>query len=106
MALERPNYRGVRVHVSTGYNRGEGNRRASRNRGVSDLPPEIPHVTIRNFCIAVSHAANTGGAQRALSVTQRALSVTQRALSVTQRALSVTQRALSVSPSELLESPS
>jgi hypothetical protein len=26
--------------------------RASRDGGVSDLPPEIPHVTIRNFCIA------------------------------------------------------
>jgi hypothetical protein len=38
-----PNFRVVRVHVSTGYNRGEGNRRASRNGRVSDLP----HVTIR-----------------------------------------------------------
>jgi hypothetical protein len=33
--------RGVRVHASTGYNRVEGNRRASRNGLVSDLPPEI-----------------------------------------------------------------
>jgi hypothetical protein len=34
--LSRP----VRVHVGTGYNRVEGNR---RNGFVSDLPPEIPH---------------------------------------------------------------
>jgi hypothetical protein len=42
MLLERwtqiPNFRGVRVHVSTGYNRVEGTRRASRNDRVSDLP--------------------------------------------------------------------
>jgi hypothetical protein len=37
--------------VSTGYNHDEGNRRASRNGRVSDLPPEIPTVTIRNFCV-------------------------------------------------------
>jgi hypothetical protein len=42
-----PNFHGVRVHVSTGYNRVEGNRRASRNDLVSDLPPETPDVTIR-----------------------------------------------------------
>jgi hypothetical protein len=29
----------------TGYNRVEGNRRASRTGLVSDLPPETPHVT-------------------------------------------------------------
>jgi hypothetical protein len=34
----------------------EGNRRASRNGRVSDLPPEIPNVTIRTFCIAVRRA--------------------------------------------------
>jgi hypothetical protein len=33
-----PNCRAVRVHVSTGYYRVEGNRRASRNGLVSDLP--------------------------------------------------------------------
>jgi hypothetical protein len=44
-----PNFRGVRVHVSTGYNRVEGNRRASRNGLVGDLPPEIPDITIRTF---------------------------------------------------------
>ena len=43
----------VRVALGTGYHRVEGNRRASRNGPVSDLPPEIPtNVTIRNFCIA------------------------------------------------------
>jgi hypothetical protein len=40
-----PKFRGVRVHVSTGYTRVEGNR-------PRDLPPEIPNVTIRNFCVA------------------------------------------------------
>jgi hypothetical protein len=44
-----PKFRGVRVHASTGYNRAEGNRRAWRYGLVSDLPPEIPHVTIRDF---------------------------------------------------------
>jgi hypothetical protein len=33
-----PNVRGVRAHASTGYNRVEGNRRASRNGRVSELP--------------------------------------------------------------------
>jgi hypothetical protein len=32
-----PNFRGVSVHVSTGNDRGEGNRRASRYSRVSDL---------------------------------------------------------------------
>jgi hypothetical protein len=44
-----PNVRAVRVHVSTGYNRVEGNRRASRNGLVSDLPREVLNVTVRNF---------------------------------------------------------
>ena len=48
-----PTFRGVRVHVSTGCNRGEGNRRASRNGRVSDLPP--PNNSIRNFVIAEHH---------------------------------------------------
>ena len=47
-----PKLSGVRVALSTGYN-----RRASRNGIVSDLPPEIPpeipHGTIRNFVIAL-----------------------------------------------------
>ena len=41
-----PNVRGVGVQVGTGYHRVEGGRRASRNGRVSDLPPEIPNVTI------------------------------------------------------------
>jgi hypothetical protein len=36
-----------------GYHRVEGNQRASRNGRVSDRPPEIPNLTIRNFLIAV-----------------------------------------------------
>jgi hypothetical protein len=35
-----PNFHGVRVHVSTGYNRVEANRRASRNGRVSDQNPK------------------------------------------------------------------
>jgi hypothetical protein len=123
---QTPNFRGARVHVSTSYNRVEGNRRASRNGCVSDLPPEIPNVALRivfaslylltavqalrNEAVrAGAHAPQRRAAdvavelrvllnvtQRSLSVTQRSLSITQRALSVTQRALSVTQRALSV----------
>jgi hypothetical protein len=46
-----PNTRGVRVALGTDYHRVEVNRRASRNGRVSDLPPEIPKVTIRNFCV-------------------------------------------------------
>jgi hypothetical protein len=38
-----PNVRAVRVHVSTGYNRVEGNRRASRNGRVSALPTRKPY---------------------------------------------------------------
>jgi hypothetical protein len=49
-----PNTRVARVAPGTGYNRVEGNRRASRNGRVSDLPPEIPNATISNFCIAVT----------------------------------------------------
>jgi hypothetical protein len=49
-----PNSRVVRVALGTCYHRVEGNRRASRNGRVSDLPPpEIPNVTIRNFVTAV-----------------------------------------------------
>jgi hypothetical protein len=47
--VQSPHFRGVCVHVSTGYNRVEGSQRASRNGLVSDLPPEIPPVTIRTF---------------------------------------------------------
>jgi hypothetical protein len=55
-----PNVRVLRVALGTGYNRGEENRRASRNGRVSDLPPETPHVTIRHFCVAVRRTAETG----------------------------------------------
>jgi hypothetical protein len=37
-----PNPNVVRVALGTGYHRVEGNRRASRNGRVSDLPPETP----------------------------------------------------------------
>jgi hypothetical protein len=44
-----PNVREVRVAPGTRYHRVEGNRRASGEEGrVSDLPPEIRKVTIRN----------------------------------------------------------
>jgi hypothetical protein len=52
-AGQRPHFRDVRVSLGMGYNPVEGNRWASRNGRASDLAPEIPHVTIRNFVIAV-----------------------------------------------------
>jgi hypothetical protein len=51
-----PHLHGVRVALGTGYHRVEGNRRASRNGLVSDLPPEIPTVTIRNLFRRCMHA--------------------------------------------------
>ena len=68
-----PNFRVERVPVSTGYNRVEGNRQASRNGRVSDLPPEIPNVTIRNFLhrrlslVAAATQATAGVGLQALS---------------------------------------
>jgi hypothetical protein len=56
MVGQIPNPNGVRVALGTGYPRVEGNRRASRNGPVSDLPPAIPKVTVRNFSIAVHHS--------------------------------------------------
>jgi hypothetical protein len=50
-----PNFRGVRVHVSTGYNRVEGNRRASRNGEL--LSRTDRRFTIRNFFIALTPLA-------------------------------------------------
>jgi hypothetical protein len=44
----------------------EGNRRAPRNGPVSDPPPELPNVTIRNFYIAVRRLRATE-AQRNLA---------------------------------------
>ena len=40
---QTPNVRGVHVHASTGYDRVEGNRRASRNGRVGDLPSPQRH---------------------------------------------------------------
>jgi hypothetical protein len=51
-----PNARVVREHVSTGYSRVEGNRRASRNGCVSDLPPECYDSQLLHRCSwATSH---------------------------------------------------
>ena len=44
-----PNPNVVRVARGTGYHRVEGKRRASRNGRVSDPPPEIPEVSIRQL---------------------------------------------------------
>jgi hypothetical protein len=54
------NTRVVRVALDTGYNPREGNRRASRNGRVSDLPPEIP-LPLRFATFASLYA---GGPQR------------------------------------------
>jgi hypothetical protein len=56
-----PNPNGVRVAPGTGYHRVEGNQRESRNGPVSDLPPEIPKVTSRNFCVTVGFASSVAG---------------------------------------------
>jgi hypothetical protein len=48
----------------TRYHRVEGNRRASRNGLVSDLPPDIPTVTIRTFLLAVQLRQHTLTFQR------------------------------------------
>jgi hypothetical protein len=48
---------GVRVAPGTGYSRVEGNRRASRNGPVSELPPETPTVrfaTLFHRCTRVA----------------------------------------------------
>ena len=70
-----PLVRAARVHVSTGYNRGEGHRRPSRNGLVRDLPPsEIPHVTIRNhLAIAVQVKSRTHVPQKPLNRLWQAL---------------------------------
>jgi hypothetical protein len=45
-----PHFRGVRVHVSTGHDPGEGNRQQSRDRRRElSLPPGIPNCSIRTF---------------------------------------------------------
>jgi hypothetical protein len=48
-----PDVRGVRVHVSTGYHPGEGNRRVVAKRPRERISHPKSHVTIRNFVIAV-----------------------------------------------------
>jgi hypothetical protein len=54
---QRPNCRGERVALGTGYNHGRGIGRAWRNsRASCRPPPEIPNVTIRNLFIAVRRA--------------------------------------------------
>jgi hypothetical protein len=50
---QSPNPNVVRVASGTRYHRVAGDRRASRNGRVSDLPPEIPDVTIRTYVVAV-----------------------------------------------------
>jgi hypothetical protein len=51
---QSPNPNVVRVAPGTGYHRVEGNRRASRNGPVSDLPPENPYS--QKLCIAAHPA--------------------------------------------------
>jgi hypothetical protein len=67
--VQVPNTRAVRIALGTGYDRVEGSRRASRNGLVSDLPPEIPIVTIRQLfhrCTAGVPAAGDGAGDSAL----------------------------------------
>jgi hypothetical protein len=46
--LQITDVRVVRVALGVGHNPGEGNRRASRIGGVSDLPPTIADSPLRN----------------------------------------------------------
>jgi hypothetical protein len=60
MALQRwtnPKHSVVRVALGTGYNRVQGNRRASRNGHVGDLPPEIPSVRFAPFSSTIESTA-------------------------------------------------
>jgi hypothetical protein len=63
-----PNPNVVRVAPGTDYHRVEGSRRASRNGHVSDPPPEIAIVTIRNCVIIVVYLLARGGASGATDV--------------------------------------
>jgi hypothetical protein len=47
-----PTFPGVRVALTTGYHRVEGNRRASRNGPVSD-PTRNPSRSIHDFLMAL-----------------------------------------------------
>jgi hypothetical protein len=60
----QPNPNGIPLAPGTGYHRVEENRRASRNGRVSDLPPEIPYVTIRNCKITVGGGGGAHPPQR------------------------------------------
>ena len=57
-----PNSRGVRVHVSTGLHsfRGDSAGVAKRSHLVSDLPPDTPDVTIRNFFASLCAVPSLG----------------------------------------------
>jgi hypothetical protein len=66
----------VRVHASTGYNRVEGNRRASRNGRSERSPPRNPHTSrfaLAPRCIQVASVAfaNWRAALRAAEATVR-----------------------------------
>jgi hypothetical protein len=50
---QSPNFRVVRVHVSTGYNRVERNRRASRNGRVSSSPTRNPSRSDSQTCASL-----------------------------------------------------
>jgi hypothetical protein len=62
-----PNSRGVRVHVSTGYNRVEGNRRAPRNGRVSCSPTRNP-LRFATLFIAVTLPHPSGHTTRTRAV--------------------------------------
>jgi hypothetical protein len=63
---------------TTGCNRVEGNRRASRNGRVSDLPPEIPNVTIRicSSCTALASVERSENAALCAQTRVRRLAAT------------------------------
>jgi hypothetical protein len=71
-----PNVRGLRVARGTGYNRVEGNRRASRNGLVSDLPPEILTSRFATFASLTELVHST----RALLCTRAAAATAVRLL--------------------------
>jgi hypothetical protein len=58
---QSPGFRGVREALGPGYTRGEGNRRASRNGRVSDLPRPKPHVATRDVVVGVCHLRQARG---------------------------------------------
>ena len=58
-----PNPNVVRTAPGTRYHRVEGNRRASRNGRVSDLPPETPHVYYVSFYDSLTFASLPAGGE-------------------------------------------